>query len=244
VLHGENSENDRVAAAIWFTSTHWSIILAAGEGEAEARNRFCETYRRPLLNYVHRRGYSPHDAEDLTQEFLARVHLSNYLRGADPAKGKFRSLLLAAMNHFLAKEWRHLNAKKRAGAHDHISLSAGQDTSGWQFPADNLTPEQFFDQQWAIALLDRAAKLLHKQYVAKGKGDFFEAAKIFLTGERRSELYPVLAAKFGMKQKAFEMAVSRLREEWREKCRQEVANTVPPEEVDEEMRALVQALCR
>src|SRR5262245_37919857 len=102
-----------------FVTTHWSVIQTAGQGpsaEADAAlERLCRTYWWPLYAFIRRRGYGPHDAQDLTQEFFARLLAKDFLRGVDRSKGKFRSFLLAALEHFLANEWRRARAQKRGG---------------------------------------------------------------------------------------------------------------------------------
>ena len=102
-----------------FTTTHWSVVLAAGQcgtaQSAQALELLCRTYWFPLYAFVCRRGYKEHEAQDLTQEFFARLLAKDDLRAVDRGKGKFRSFLLAAMEHFLAKEWRRASAQKRGG---------------------------------------------------------------------------------------------------------------------------------
>ena len=118
---------------------------------AQALEVLCRTYWHPLYAYVRRRGYEEHEAQDLTQEFFARLLEKESLRAVDRAKGKFRSFLLAAMEHFLAKEWRRANAQKRGGGLDFLSLDGPSTESGpLQVAAPGLSPEEFFDQQWAI----------------------------------------------------------------------------------------------
>src|SRR5438477_4656238 len=101
----------------WFVTTHWSVVLSAGRSDtpraAEALQRLCQAYWYPLYAYVRRRGYSSHDAQDLTQAFFARLLQHDAMTKVDPAKGKFRSFLLASMNHFLSDEWDKSRAQKR-----------------------------------------------------------------------------------------------------------------------------------
>jgi RNA polymerase sigma-70 factor (ECF subfamily) len=89
-----------------FATTHWSAVLAAGEKDSPhahaALEQLCRTYWYPLYAYVRRKGHSAEDAQDLTQEFFARLLARNYLTVADRNKGKFRSFLLGALEHFLA----------------------------------------------------------------------------------------------------------------------------------------------
>src|SRR5947207_2246595 len=113
----------------YFLTTHWSVVLAAKQNsstEADAAlEQLCRTYWWPLYAFVRRRGYSEHDAQDLIQEFFARLLAKDFLQGVDRSKGKFRSFLLAALEHFLAKEWRRANTQKRGGGIAFVSLDDG-----------------------------------------------------------------------------------------------------------------------
>ena len=242
------SEDGGVATPQAFVTTHWSVVQAAKQdpsAEADAAlERLCRTYWWPLYAFVRRRGYEAHDAQDLTQEFFARLLAKDFLRAVDRSKGKFRSFLLAALEHFLAKEWRRANTQKRGGQCTFVSTDADPAEQQYlQVPASNLSLEQFFEQQWAVTLLNQTLTRLQEEFVAAGKGAMFEKSKIFLTGEKRAEPYAELATKLGTTEAALKMAVSRMRQRYGELLRAEIANTVTgPEEVDEELRALMGAL--
>src|SRR5437016_6298479 len=109
-----------------FATTHWSVVLAACEKEspaaAAALETLCRTYWYPLYAYVRRKGYDAPDAQDLTQEFFARLLAKNYLSVADRNRGKFRSFLLGSLEHFLAREWTKTHAQKRGGGQPVFSL--------------------------------------------------------------------------------------------------------------------------
>jgi RNA polymerase sigma factor (sigma-70 family) len=233
-----------------FTATHWSVVLAAGQSGTEqsvkALEVLCRTYWHPLYAYVRRRGYAEHEAQDLTQEFFARLLEKESLSAVDRAKGKFRSFLLAAMEHFLAKEWRRAHAQKRGGGVSFLSLDDSSAESGpLQVAAPNLSPEEFFDQQWAITLLEQAVGKLGQEFRAAGKGEVFQELKIYLTGERPEASYAELAARLNTTAAALKMAVSRMRRRYEELLRAEIASTVSgPEEVEEELHALYAALSR
>src|ERR1043166_2595363 len=142
----------------WFVTTHWSVVLSAGRSDTprahQALERLCQTYWYPLYAYVRQRGHSPEDAQDLTQEFFARLLSKKSLRQIRRGGGKFRSFLLTAMNHFLVDEWRKLKAEKR-GSGQILSLDARQaETRYEREPVHKITPEKLFEQNWALALLD------------------------------------------------------------------------------------------
>src|SRR6266567_650310 len=114
------------AGGKWFATTHWSVVLAAGQttsSQAEAAlEKLCRTYWYPLYVYVRCQGHSPHDAQDLTQGFFARLLEKNWVGVADREKGKFRSFLLSLLNHYLGDERDRAHAAKRGGGKPLISL--------------------------------------------------------------------------------------------------------------------------
>jgi RNA polymerase sigma-70 factor (ECF subfamily) len=232
----------------WFVTTHWSVVLAAKQETSTksdvALERLCQTYWWPLYAFVRRRGYGAHDAQDLTQEFFSRLLANDFLRGVDRSKGKFRSFLLAALEHFLAKEWRRANTQKRGGNFTFVSADAESAEQLYlQVPTTNLSPEQIFEQQWATMLLKQTLADLEAEFVAAGKRTQFEATKIFLTGEKQAQCYAELATKLGTTEAALKMAVNRMKQRYGELLRAEIANTVSgPGEAEEELRALMNAL--
>src|SRR5258706_2262080 len=148
-----SAEHGDASPVPWFTTTHWSVVVTAGASASpdadKALDRLCHVYWRPLYAFVRRRGYAAHDAQDLTQEFFARLLEKDFLRAVDRSKGKFRSFLLAALEHFLANEWRRANTQKRGGKFNFVSINDDSAEQPYlQVPASNLSPEQLFEQQW------------------------------------------------------------------------------------------------
>jgi RNA polymerase sigma factor (sigma-70 family) len=231
-----------------FLTTHWSVVLAAKQeasAEADAAlERLCKAYWWPLYAFVRRRGYEAHDAQDLTQEFFARLLAKDFLRPVDRSKGKFRSFLLAAMEHFLAKEWRRANAQKRGGQFTFVSINDETAEQPYlQLRSPDHLPERIFEQQWATTLLNQVTTRLREEFVESGKEELFEAIKVFLTGEKQAATYAELAAKLGTTEAALKMALSRMRQRYGELLRAEIAATVSsPGEVDAELHALFAAL--
>ena len=137
-----------------FEATRWTLVLAAARGNwstdaAEAMAELCRLYWYPLYAFVRRRGFDVHEAEDLTQEFFARLLANNYLASVGRDKGKFRSFLLASLQHFLANEWDRIQAQKRGGGQKIIQLDALETESRYLHePADRMTPEKLFERQW------------------------------------------------------------------------------------------------
>jgi RNA polymerase sigma-70 factor (ECF subfamily) len=178
-----------------FTTTHWSVVLAAGQNDSplavEALEKLCRMYWYPLYAYVRRRGYGPDDAEDLTQEFSARLLEKNGLARADRAKGRFRSFLLGALNHFLADEKDRAEAKKRGGGRTLISWD--QQNAEERFgaePMDELSPEKIFERRWALSVLEQAATRLRNEYDAAGQAQLFEQLKSYIEGGTTRRLTP------------------------------------------------------
>ena len=206
--------------------------------------RLCETYWYPLYAYARRRGYSVEDAQDLTQEFFARVLQRHWLADADQAKGRFRTFLLTAMERFLANEWDKARALKRGGGQPNVPLQL--DTAETRYgiePADMHTPEQAFEYRWALTLLDEVVRQLGTEFQRRGQAELFNALKPCLVGDGSAQPYAQLASTLGMEEGAIKVAVHRLRRRYRELLRAEIANTVAaPIEVETEMRHLFQVL--
>jgi len=222
-------------------------VLAAGRNDTirarDALSKLCETYWYPLYAYARQRGYSPPDAEDLTQEFFARLLEKNTLAALTREKGKFRSFLLTALNHLLVDEWKKVRAQKRGGGQI-VSLDAQVgETRFIREPVDTVTPEKLYEQNWALALLGSVYRQLQHDYEASGKGELFAQLKSCLTGERSAAPYSELAARLKMPENTVKTHVHRLRQRYRELLRAEVAQTVATSaEVEEELRYLVRAL--
>lgn len=231
-----------------FATTHWSQVLAAGHGDsthaASALATLCATYWYPLYAYVRRRGYGPEDAQDLTQEFFARLLEQGWLGQADPERGRFRTFLLSAMSHFLANEWDKASARKRGGAVQLVPVQLDSaETRYGQEPVDSFTPDQAFERRWALTLLDHVLAELQKEYAAEGKSEQFETLKPCLLSEGKNQPYAVLASKLQLSEGALKVAIHRLRKRYRQLLRREVAHTVTaPGEVDEEMHHLFKVL--
>lgn len=235
-----------------FATTRWSIVLHAGRGGAnsiqarDALARLCRTYWFPLYAHVRRRGFSPHDAEDLTQEFFARVLARQSIAQADPARGRFRAFILTALNHFLADEWDRARAAKRGGGHTLLSLDMADAEERFAQVADPAaSPDQVLDRQWALAVLRAVVARLEEEYRAAGKAEVFAVLKPALTGARESQPYAELAAQLGRNENAVKVAVHRLRQRYRVLLLAEIAETVASEaDVKPEMNLLLQALAR
>lgn len=231
-----------------FVTTHWSVVLTAtGTDTTQAQaalEHLCRQYWYPIYHFVRRQGHSTHDAQDFTQEFFARLLEKKWIASADQSRGRFRSFLLMVLKRFLAVEWRRANAQKRAGDRLTLPLDTAE-TRYTREPADTSTPEQAFEKQWALTLLETVLRELRAEYENSGKGRLFETLKPCLTGSRESQPYVTLATTLDISEGAVKVAVHRLRERYRERLRAEIAHTVASSaDVDNEMRHLFRVLAR
>ncbi len=232
----------------YFATTHWTVVVNARAADTtvarEALEKLCQTYWYPLYAFVRRQGRSPHDAQDFTQEFFARLLEKNYLAEVDQAKGRFRSFLLAAMKHFLANEWDRARAQKRGGGHRHVPIDTQfAETRYGLEPGHDQTPEKLFERRWALTLLDNVLTRLRDEHVAVGKAEQFDGLKVALTADRNSIPYTELGARLGLSEGAVKVAVHRLRQRYREALRAEISNTVASAaDVEEEIRHLFAVL--
>jgi len=231
-----------------FVTTQWSRVLDAShrtspEG-AEALASLCQDYWYPLFAHVRRRGVGPEDAQDLTQAFFERLLEKRWLRDADPARGRFRTFLLTALNHFLANEWDKSQARKRGGGLQRVSFDTQTAETQFQLePQSRVTPETEFNRRWALALLDRVLQQLREDYEADGKERLFEQLKDTLEGGRSEVPHVQLALQLGMSEGAVRVAAHRLRQRYRELLRLEISRTVDTvEAVEAELRELFAAL--
>jgi len=227
-----------------FRTTHWSLVLAAGQGDgssqAAALEQLCRTYWYPIYVYVRRAGHAPHDAQDLTQEFFLRLLRLKSLAAVAPHKGKFRTFLLAALKHFLLNARDAACAAKRGDGQAVISLDALEAEQRYQLePVTQETPEVLYDRRWMLTLLQQALTGVQAEYAAAGKATQFVALKEFLQGPAAEGDYDRVAGVLGLNPGAIAVAVHRLRQRYRDRLRAEIAQTVSsPEELADEMRHL------
>src|SRR5262245_12083668 len=189
-------ESDAGGARV-FATTHWSVVLAAGQGDSAPGQRALETlcgaYWYPIYVYVRRKGHGPDDAQDLTQEFFSQLIAKQHLRLADRNKGKFRSFLLAMLHYFLAREWCRAHRQKRGGQYRFVSLDQQIPEESCQFElADDDTPEKKFQRQWALTVLKQAMNALENECALAGKANLFREVKHLLSGERDGATYTAI----------------------------------------------------
>ena len=232
-----------------FAATRWTMVLQAAGGAAqpraaEAMAELCRVYWYPLYAFIRRRGHESHEAEDLTQEFFARLLTKDYLAAVDPAKGKFRSFLLVALKHFLADQWDRSQAQKRGGGRIIVPLDrVCADTRYGREPAHDLTAEKLYERQWALTVLEQVLARLRGEFLAEGKAVLFDGLEGFLVRGETSKTYAQAGSELGMTESAVKKAVHRLRRHFRRLLREEIAHTVASaEEIDEEIHYLLRCL--
>jgi RNA polymerase sigma-70 factor (ECF subfamily) len=229
-----------------FVTTRWSIVLAAraGNSDGAALETLCRTYWYPLYAFVRSRGHAPADAQDLTQEFFARLLTRNYLDAVSPDRGRFRTFLRMALQRFLANEWDRARTRKRGGGCVHVPFDTAIAERRLHDERDHaLPPDRTFDRRWAQALLDDAATRLETEYLDAGKAAEFTALKPHLTAGRGEIPYAEIAKVLQTTEGAARVAIHRLRRRFRERFREAVADTVvTPEEFEMEMREVLDVL--
>jgi RNA polymerase sigma-70 factor (ECF subfamily) len=244
----ESSDHLGLPTSAQFATTHWSVILKAGDVESpnadEALEKLCRAYWYPLYAFVRRSGHDRETAQDLTQGFFERLIQKNYLKQVDSGKGRFRSFLLVALKHFLANEWDRVQTSKRGGQYRFVTLNEDWvKASERQDEMMALTPERLYERRWALLVLDTVKRKLVAESTAAGKGEVFEALRIYLTGETDKTPYADVAARLNMSSDAVRKAVERLRRRYGELLREEIAHTVGhPSEIEDEIRHLRQVL--
>jgi RNA polymerase sigma factor (sigma-70 family) len=232
----------------WFVTTHWTVVVSARAGNSAdseaALEKLCRAYWYPLYAYVRRQGHSPHDAEDLTQEFFGKLLHADYLKSVAREKGRFRTFLLVALKRFLANEWDRSRAQKRGGRHEHLPVDISDAESRYAVePAAQLSADRIYDRRWALTLLERTMSQLRAEFSAAGKAEEFERMKVFLTAEKGGINYASVAAELKQSEGALRVAIHRLRSRFRELFREGIAHTVSgPKELEAETRHLFTAL--
>jgi RNA polymerase sigma-70 factor (ECF subfamily) len=224
-----------------FATTHWTVVLAAGQSALPALERLCQTYWRPIYEFVRRQGYSVEEAQDLTQGFFERLLQRGDLQNVRREKGRFRSYLLVSLKNFVANEWNRAHAEKRGGVRTLISLEELQEEEKLPFePVDERTAEKLFERRWAWALLEQVLGRLGNEFA--GNRHVFDEWKQTLNDEPQPSQAEI-ASRLGINENALKQAFHRLRERYRELLREEVANTVSePGELEDELRHLVAVL--
>ena len=235
------------AASHSFLTTHWSVVRRAASQDAPgapaALAQLCEVCWFPIYAFIRRSGKSAHDAEDLTQGFFARLLEKNFLASADGDKGKLRTFLLTCVRNYLADEHdRDMTQKRGGGRVVELDALAAEERYAAE-PVDPLTPDRCFQRRWALGMVETAMDTLRVQYVTDGKGDLFEKLRPFLGfSASAEENYEAVAAALGLKLNTLKSHIHRLREQWRDLLKQQVAATLDeptPENIKAELAEMI-----
>lgn len=233
-----------------FATTQWSVVRAAADSDVEtarsALEELCQIYWYPLYSFVRFQGEDSSTAADLTQAFFADLLQRQDIKKVDPDLGKFRSYLLASLKNFLNNQWDKKRAQKRGGDRLKISLDFHDaDQRFLETPADGLSPEQCFERQWALTLLDRVRSAVRTQFSKRGKAHVFDTLQVFLAGKNQESTIAQAANRLGMTEVATKVAIHRLRTQFGEQLRAQIQATVATEsEIEDEIQHLFEVLSR
>ena len=249
------AEHDNTTTPSLFVTTRWNLILSATDSKRTdereidaALGELCRIYWRPVFFFIARRGYSPEDAEDLTQDFFLRIVKGDWLQKADPNRGRFRSLLMKSVQHFLNDAVDKTKARKRGGNVSFISwdawmINAPSELELASEALNSWTAEQLFDAGWAATVVQRAIRRLREECEQKGRPRVFEVLNPYLAAERDDLLYAHLAAKLRVRETTVKKLLYQMRQRYRFLLRDEVAQTVAdPADVEDELRYLCSTL--
>ena len=232
-----------------FPNTRWSVVLAAtgspSPESAAALEIICQAYWYPLYAYARRCGQTPHDAQDLTQEFFCRLLEKRWLESADREKGRLRSFLIVALKNFMSNEWDRASAQRRGGGRAHAQFDTAFAESRFAADSHSLAPEETFDRQWALTLISLTTSRLRAEFTAAGKPGDYDALKTCLLADRGAIDYATVAKQLAVNEGAARVAVHRLRKRFREIYREEISQTLAEgADLDAELRHLAAALAR
>jgi RNA polymerase sigma-70 factor (ECF subfamily) len=203
----------------------------------------CRIYWQPLYLYLRRRGFDQYDAQDLVQGFFADLIRKRSYLDADQEKGRFRTFLVGALNHYVGHAQERERAQKRGGQATRVPIDEAELVQAEaNAVAASLPSEQLYEHEWAAALLRRALARLEQECAISGKGTLFAGLKPHLTANGEAN-YQALSEQLGRAVSTLRSDVGRLRARYREILRDEVASTVAQaSQVDEELRYLRQVV--
>ncbi len=246
-MNGSSAIQSADGGAMAFTTTHWSVVLEA-QGETPAAQRaleiLCRTYWRPLYGFVRRHGLGREEAQDLVQEFFARLLEHRNLDTVRREKGRLRSYLLVSLKRFLATERNRASGVKRYESGPHIPLDELLESEVADFElTETWSADRLYERHWALAVLEQVLGRLESEYQAAGNAVLFDRLKEFLVGEPGLRTQAEIATELGMTENAVKQAFHRFRQRYRLLLREEIAHTVTQAgDVEGELRHLVSVL--
>jgi RNA polymerase sigma factor (sigma-70 family) len=246
-MNGSSVIQSANGGAMAFTTTHWSVVLEA-QGETPAAQKaleiLCRTYWRPLYAFARRQGLGREEAQDLVQEFFARLLEHRNLDAVRREKGRLRSYLLVSLKRFLASEQHRASGVKRYESGAHIALDELFESEIADSElAETWSPDRLYERHWALCVLEKVLGRLESEYEAADNAALFDRLKEFLVGERGRPTQAEIATELSMTENAVKQAFHRLRQRYRVLLREEIAHTVAqPGDVEDELRHLVSVL--
>lgn len=231
-----------------FITTRWSLIRQRAPSRPSQVDpglaQLCQIYWRPIFNFIYRRGYSEHDAQDLTQDFFLVMMEGKLLQSADPGRGRFRSLLLRSLKNFLIDAADKRRRHKRGGRVEFLSWEKWMADAPAQLflqsaKVEASPPEALFDVGWAAAVAGEALRRLRLECESKGRQRVYRVLHPYLTSERAEICYENLSRALGVPEPAVKSLLHHFRRRYRGLLREEIAKTVESEaNVDDEIRYL------
>src|SRR5438876_2230847 len=246
-MNGSPTIESANGRAMAFATTHWSVVLEA-QGQSPAAERaleiLCRTYWRPLYGFARRQGLAREEAQDLIQDFFARLLEHRNLNAVRREKGRLRSYLLVSLKRFLVSERHRASGVKRYESGPHIGLDELTDSEITEFElTETLSADRLFERRWALAVLEQVLTRLESEYRAGNNGQLFERLKEFLVGEHGRPRQAEIGVEMGMTEDAVKQAFHRFRQRYRFLLREEIAHTVAqPGDVEDELRHLISVL--
>ena len=240
-IHGANG------GCATFTTTHWSVVLEA-QGESPAAQRaleiLCRTYWRPLFGFIRRQGLTREEAQDLVQDFFARLLEHRNLDAVRREKGRLRSYLLTSLKHFLVSEHRRTVTVKRGKGQQPVPLEELVAVGRAELePADHLSADRIYERRWALTLMDQVLRRLRQEYAMAGNAELFDLLKQLLPDEPGAPSRAEIALCLGMTENAVRQALHRFRQRYQVLLREEIAHTVAiASDVEDELRHLISVL--
>lgn len=242
------AESDEAKKQALFRTTHWSVVLAASDSNSpdsqKALTRLCQTYWYPLYCCVRRHGRSQEDAQDLTQAFFTKILSKNQIALSDRARGRFRTFLLHSFENFLRSEYARATRQKRGGGQEFVVWDAQSAEAQYATdPFPDLSPEQIYERRWASTLLSETLGRVRREFCSSSRGELFDLLEPHLWGDDTSTPYSHVAAQLDMTVVAVRVTMHRLRSRYRELLREEIAQTLgPDEDIDDELMHLRRVL--
>lgn len=223
-----------VAGADYFPDTRWTLIQRARE-DGRGLEEWCRGYWRPVRDYIRARGANGDAADELAQEFFARL-LRRGVEHSLPGglEGSFRAWLRRAVRNFLIDVWRGENSRRCGGGVEHIPAEDAALVDA------EAAPDVAFAQAWVVTVMERALSILEKEMESAGRAEFFKAAAGCLDGRDAGTDRRALAGQFGMNEGALRVALHRLRQRYRALIEDEIRQSVSSaEDFQEELRYLL-----